>query len=228
MDSTHGGGAKVPAMPVRMLVAVLSLLVSAGCKKEEAAPQQAASTVEGGVEAAPPPPFTGTLTAAQLQAAVKQVQPRQPWDVAWAGLRAAVGEPTKVDGDVYGWYVLEGGKCHFLEVTRDRATSEVGSSQQGAADEETAGYFAKCKAGAPAGASAATAGERRPPGGHGSGTGGGEGRGDGSGGGVGDGSGRGDAGAGEAGKAGAAREKPGLKKRAKKPAADDEAPQGGW
>jgi hypothetical protein len=228
MDSTHGGGAKVPAMSVRMFVAVLSLLLVAACKKEEAAPKPAASAADGGQETAAPP-FSGTLTAAQLQAAVKQVLPRQPWDEAWAGLRAAVGEPTLVQGDLHGWYVLEGGTCHFLEVTRDRATNQVGSSQQGAADEQTASYFAKCQAGAPAGAKAAgAAGERNPKGGHGSGTGGGEGRGDGSGGGLGDGTGQSDAGAGAGGKAGTPGAKPGLKKRAKKPAADDDAPQGGW
>ncbi len=230
MDSTHGTGAKVPAMSVRTLVAVLSLLlVAAGCKKEAAPPvEEGAPEAAGGQEGAAPPPFSGTLTAAQLQAAVKQVLPRQPWDKAWAGLRAAVGEPTKVDGDVYGWYVLEGGKCHFLEVTRDRATGEVGSSQQGAADEQSGSYFAKCKAGAPAGAGAAAAGKRKPRGGHGSGTGGGDGRGDGSGAGLGDGTGQSGAGAGKAVNTSEAKQKAGGAKRAKKPAADGDAPQGGW
>ena len=220
---------------LRFTALSLVLFAATGCKKEEAADAPAAqpsATQAQEAPAADAPPFTGTLTAAQLDKAVKQVLPHQPWDKAWAMLRSTVGEPTRVEGDLHGWYVMEGERCHFLEVTRDPALKEVGSSQHGAAEKVTGSYYEKCKggaagsaAGSDAGAGADSKSAREPSGGHGSGTGGGEGpgsetgAGDESGKGGGDGSGKG-GGGGKGGGSG------GGKAKKAKPAEPEK--QGGW
>ena len=161
-------------MRVRPAVLALSLVAVACSKEESADPQSRAVRADGEGAVVP---YSGPLSPDRLAQAAAKVSPRQPWARAWGALRGAVGEPTLVDGDMHGWYLLEGGECHYLEVTRDPQTGEVASSQHGKVGEESGSYFAKCESSAPEKA------EREPEGGHGSGSGGGYGGGKGIGGG---------------------------------------------
>jgi hypothetical protein len=81
---------------------------------------------------------------ARIERAADEAAPGRRWSVAIAEVLAVVGPARRVDGDVHGWYLLDGGKCHFLEVTRDGSVGEVSSTQQGAADPQDGSYYARC------------------------------------------------------------------------------------
>lgn len=120
-------------MRARSGLALLLLLAAAsGCKKEGKDEKPAGAPAAAPVPSAPP--YTGPLTVERLEQARKSTAPNQPWTTSLAALRAVVGEPTKVDGDIHGWYLLQGEECHFLEVVRDAQRDVVAGSQQGAAD----------------------------------------------------------------------------------------------
>lgn len=92
---------------------------------------------------APPPPLAGPLTVEALLAAKRGVKPYDEWSAAWTHLSTAAGKPTRVDGDLHGWYVLSQGACFVLEVVRDAAEDRVDSVLYGPFERE-ASQFARC------------------------------------------------------------------------------------
>lgn len=151
-------------MRARAALAALCFIVAAvgGCRKHRTGVPTADEAAPG-ASAPSGPPYRGPLTVDRMEQAKTRAAPHQKWDAALAALRATVGEPTRIDGDVHGWYLLDGAKCHFLEVTRDSTANEVSSSQHGAVDKDVGSYFAKCSptlgAGSAAGAAETATGQ---------------------------------------------------------------------
>ena len=134
-------------MAPRALAVGLAIAGCLGCGQERAAapdPDEGPDAVR-----AAGPAYGGPLTVARIERAAGEAAPHRRWPVALARVLAGVGPPTRVDGDVHGWYLLDGGRCHFLEVTRDGAAGEVSSTRQGAADPQDGSYYALCGAGEP-------------------------------------------------------------------------------
>lgn len=105
-----------------ILASVLALSLAA-CKKKESdgaagkpADQPAAKPA---APAPPPPPFTGKLTIERVMASKDTVQPLAPWADGFARLQAALGAPTRVDGDKYEWAVVEGDDCAYTYVSKE-------------------------------------------------------------------------------------------------------------
>jgi hypothetical protein len=182
-------------------LALAAGLALGGCKKDDdkAAPAPAAG--DTAAPAAPTEPYAGPLSLDRMKQAKAAVKPYMPWGQAIAALVGTVGQPTRVDGAVHGWYLAEGDQCHQLEVEKTDK-DEVGSVSFGAYDKAMASQFAKCGGAAPAGDTAAADGGAAPAGGDGAGTGGGGGGGKGTGGGGGGGKGTGGGGGGGKGTGG--------------------------
>jgi hypothetical protein len=72
-----------------------------------------------GEEDKPLPPFEPPLTVAKVMKSDDVVKPLQAWDKALAKLQAAVGPPTKVEGDKHFWAAMEGDDCAYFYVSRE-------------------------------------------------------------------------------------------------------------
>jgi hypothetical protein len=109
-------------------------------------------TTAPGADAAPSPahPPAGPLTVAALLAAKRGVKPYDAWDAAMAHLEATAGKPMRVEGNRYGWYVLDGAECHVLEVVRDEGAQRIASVLYGPFD-HTSPQYPLCFPGPPAG-----------------------------------------------------------------------------
>ena len=133
-------------MAPRALAIGFAIAACLACGQERAAapgPDEAPDAVR-----AAGPPYEGPPTVARIQRAADEAAPHRRWSVAFAEVLAVVGPPTRVDGEVHGWYLLDGGRCHFLEITRDDSVGEVSSTRQGAADPQDGSYYGRCGAAA--------------------------------------------------------------------------------
>ncbi|HUS66722.1 MAG TPA: hypothetical protein VMZ28_19430 [Kofleriaceae bacterium] len=124
---------------MRVIVVCCAVLVACGGDKEEPAPRGAEVRKDAAAPAAPP----AALTVDALLAAKRGVKPYDDWDAAWAHLTRTAGPPARIDGELRGWYLLQGEECFALEVVRDAAEARVESVMYGPFGKE-ASQFARC------------------------------------------------------------------------------------
>lgn len=98
------------------------IVVAAGCGKtnEDAPAKPVEAPSKPAAPAPPPPPFTGKLTIERLMGADAAIGSPPPLAFAEAMVRAKgqLGEPTKVEGDTFGWAVVEGDDCAYVSLSK--------------------------------------------------------------------------------------------------------------
>lgn len=93
---------------------VFDRLASLAVPEEATAPTDSPKDVMAApmVPAAPPTDIaTGPLTAEAILASDGAVRTFQPWAGALAEMQHRLGKPTRIDGDRFGWAVLDGPDC---------------------------------------------------------------------------------------------------------------------
>lgn len=133
------------------VVSVLAGL-AAGCgkKKEEGgkpAPTPEVKPPAPPAPAPPPAPYTGKLTAERIMGLKQAIGSPPPLALAEALARAKgqAGEPTKVDGERYGWAVLEGDSCAYAIITAKGDQVSMVQSPQTVGKDGPSGNLAECK-----------------------------------------------------------------------------------
>jgi len=144
-----------------ILVAALAFIACSKSDKDKQGGEAKGPPQAGKAPAAAAAPFTGTLDEGRLQAAKDGVKPFMKWDAANAHLVATVGAPHATEGSKNYWYLLDGDKCHELEV--ENANGEVGAVGLGVYDKAMKSKYDKCLAHDGDGEPAAAAGGGTAP-----------------------------------------------------------------
>jgi hypothetical protein len=109
----------LPALAVAIAIAVVSAVA---CDKKQTDPGSTAAAKATSSEAitavAHPPRTTPVDGAAIMGAARLAIEPFTPWAEAETTLLAALGRPTRIDGDKHYWAVVEGDTCTYTFVEK--------------------------------------------------------------------------------------------------------------